>query len=280
MNYKIIRDNIEDMVNDNHRDFVKAVISMEKGVNDEIALDKLYDFYMENDSANLLNEEFDVMIEKLRKQGQVKDIPYIKKEKDELVDIVGNIAGKVDVVERENKKGESFKVVNFSVVSNDSLGNKVYHNCSAYGEKGDIPKNFKQGDFVKIFGQVRISVDGNGKEYRNVNILSSRILKAKERMDEVSNSQETATLEMGMKDSTKAEKESVRKIINKYKDENKGMAKLRKEIIKDMRDKYFIDQYYKIKIKNYFLSMNIIKYIVIIKTRVFFYDNSGNITNI
>ena len=241
MNYKIIRDNIEDMVNDNHRDFVKAVISMEKGVNDEIALDKLYDFYMENDSANLLNEEFDVMIEKLRKQGQVKDIPYIKKEKDELVDIVGNIAGKVDVVERENKKGESFKVVNFSVVSNDSLGNKVYHNCSAYGEKGDIPKNFKQGDFVKIFGQVRISVDGNGKEYRNVNILSSRILKAKERMDEVSNSQETATLEMGMKDSKKAEKESVRKIINKYKDENKGMAKLRKEIIKDMRDKYFID---------------------------------------
>ena len=85
---------------------------------------------------------------------------------------------------------------------------------------------------------------------------------------------------MGMKDSKKAEKESVRKIINKYKDENKGMAKLRKEIIKDMRDKYFIDQYYKIKIKNYFLSMNIIKYIVIIKTRVFFYDNSGNITNI
>ena len=157
------------------------------------------------------------------------------------MDIVGNIAGKVDVVERKNKKGELFKVVNFSVVSNDSLGNKVYHNCSAYGEKGDIPKNFKQGDFVKIFGQVRISVDGNGKEYRNVNILSSKLLKAKERRDEVSNSQETATLEMDMKDSKKAEKESVRKTINKYKDENKGMAKLRKEIIKDMRDKYFID---------------------------------------
>ena len=241
MNYEIIRDKIEDMVNDNHRDFVKAVISMEKGINDEDALDRLYDSYMENDSANLLNEEFDVMIEELREQGQIKDITYTRKEKDELVDIVGNIADKVDVVERGNKKGESFKVVNFSVVSNDSLGNKVYHSCSAYGEKGDIPKTFRQGDFVKLFGQVRISADGNGKEYRNVNILSSRILKAKEQRDEVSNSQETATLEKDLKDSKKAEKESVRKTINKYKDENKGMAKLRKEIIKDMRDKYFID---------------------------------------
>ena len=152
MDYETIRDKIEDMANDNHRDFVKAVISREKGINDESALDKLYDFYMENDSANLLNEEFDVMNEELREQGQIKNTPYVRKEKDELVDIVGNIAGKVDMVERENKKGELFKVVNFSVVSNDSLGNKVYHNCSAYGEKGDIPKYFKSGDFVKIFG--------------------------------------------------------------------------------------------------------------------------------
>ena len=151
MDYKTIRDKIEDMANDNHRDFVKAVISLEKGINDESALDRLYDSYMENDSANLLNEEFDVMIEELREQGQVKDILYIKKEKDELVDIVGNIAGKVDVVERENKKGKTFKVVNFCVVSNDSLGNKTYHNCSAYGEKGDIPKSFKQGEFCKTF---------------------------------------------------------------------------------------------------------------------------------
>ena len=226
MNYKIIRDNIEDMVNDNHRDFVKAVISLEKGINDESALDRLYDSYMENDAANLLNEEFDVMIEE---------------KKDELVDIVGNIAGKVDMVERENKKGELFKVVNFSVVSNDSLGNKVYHNCSAYGEKGDIPKNFKQGDFVKIFGQVRTSVDGNGKEHRNVNILSSRLLKAKEQRNEVFNSQETATLEKNTKDSKKADKESVKKTINKYKDENKVIVKSKKEIIKELKDKYHID---------------------------------------
>ena len=51
-----------------------------------------------------------------------------------------------------------------------------------------------------------------------------------------------------MKDSKRAEKESVRKIINKYKDENKETAKSKKKIIKEMREKYFIYQYYKIKI--------------------------------
>jgi len=30
-----MRNQIEDMVNDNHKDFVKAIISVEKGINDE-----------------------------------------------------------------------------------------------------------------------------------------------------------------------------------------------------------------------------------------------------
>ena len=173
MDYKTMRNQIEDMVSDNHKDFVKAIISMEKGINDESALDKLYDAYMDNDSLNLLHEEFDYMIEDLREQGQIKDLPYVQEEKDNLINIVGNIVGEVDVVERENKNGETFKVANFSVVSKDDEGNKVYHNCSAYGEKSDIPKDFKQGDFVKLFGQIRTPIDDNGKERSNIRIFSS-----------------------------------------------------------------------------------------------------------
>ena len=67
MDYKAMRDRIEGMVNDNHRDFVKAIISIEKGINDERDLDKLYETYMDNDILKLLNEEFDHMIEELRK---------------------------------------------------------------------------------------------------------------------------------------------------------------------------------------------------------------------
>ena len=214
---------------------------MEKGINDEKALDKLYDSYMKNDSVNLLHEEFDIIIDGLRKQGQRNDLPYARKEIDESVNIVGNIAGKVNVVERENKKGEPFKIVNFSVVSNDGLGNKVYHNCSAYGEKGDISKNFKQGDFVKIFGQVRTSADDSGKEHRNINILSSKLLKAKEQNKEITAISEKEKLNNGIMGREKTERESVKDSIKKYKGKDNGIPQSRKEIIKEMKDKYLID---------------------------------------
>ena len=67
MAYKAMRDRIEDMVKDNYKDFVKAIISIENGINDESLLDKLYNTYMDNDNLSLLNEEFDHMIEELRK---------------------------------------------------------------------------------------------------------------------------------------------------------------------------------------------------------------------
>ena len=64
---------------------------------------------------------------------------------------LGNIAGKVKNLERENANGEKFKVSNFSIVSKDDDGNKVYTNCSAYGDKTKDIENLKQRDFVKIF---------------------------------------------------------------------------------------------------------------------------------
>ena len=216
MDYKTMRDRIEDMVNDNHKDFVKAIISMEKGINDESALNKIYDAYMDNDTVNLLHEEFDYMIEDLREQGQIKDLAYVQKEKDNLINIVGNVVGKVNVVERENKNGEAFKVANFSVVSKDDEGNKLYHNCSAYGEKSYIPKDFKQGDFVKLFGQIRTSIDDNGKEHSNVRILSSKLLKAKEQMK-----------------GQEVKKESVLGAIKKYQTEDKEKPKEKKEANKE-----------------------------------------------
>lgn len=204
------------MVNDDHKDFIKAIISMEKGINDERALDKLYDAYMDNDSLNLLHEEFDYMIEDLKEQGHIKDLPYVQEEKDNLINIVGNIVEEVDVVERENKNGEAFKVANFSVISKDDEWNKVYHNCSAYGEKSDIPKDFKQGDFVKLCGQIRTSIDDSDKEHSNIRIIASKLLKAKEQMK-----------------GQEEKKESVLGAIKKYQAENKEKPKEKKEANKE-----------------------------------------------
>ncbi len=216
MNYKEMRNTIEQMVNENYEDFTKALISFEKGVNDKEALDILYDNYTNNDSLTLLNEEFDYMIDELRESGQIKENASLEKEDNDLVNIVGNIVGDVEVVERENKSGEAFKVVNFSVVSKDDDGNKHYTNCSAYGEKGDILKDFKKGDFVKLFGQERKSIDDHGKEHTNVRILSSKLLKAKEQMK-----------------SQEEKKESVLGAIKKFKAEEKANPTEKKEASKE-----------------------------------------------
>ena len=122
------------------------------------------------------------MIDKLRENGQLKEKTIIQVEDNVLLNVIGNTIGDVEVVERKNKNGELFKVAYFSIVSNHENGNKFNTNCSAYGEKSDIPKDFLQGDFVKVFGQVKTSTDDNRKEYSNIRLLSSKLLKAKEKM--------------------------------------------------------------------------------------------------
>ena len=181
MEYKDIRENLEEMMNDNYKDFIKALVSIEKGVNDEKALEEVYVLYMNNDTTGLLSDDFDYMIDDMKEQGKIVENVSDIEEKDDLINLVGNIAGQVENLERENANGEKFKVSNFSIVSKDDYGNKIYTNCSAYRDKTKDIENLKQGDFVKIFGQVKTSIDNNGKEHKNVRILSSKLLKAKEK---------------------------------------------------------------------------------------------------
>lgn len=68
-------------------------------------------------------------------------------------------------------------------LAKDDDGDKIYTNCSSYGDKTKEVANLERGDFVKIFGQVRTSIDNNGKEHKNVRVLSSKLLKAVRDMD-------------------------------------------------------------------------------------------------
>ena len=47
---------------------------------------------MDNYSMSLLNEEFDCLIDELRKNGQIKERVAIEKEDNGLENIVGNIS--------------------------------------------------------------------------------------------------------------------------------------------------------------------------------------------
>ena len=72
-----MRNQIEDMVNDNHKDFVKAIISVEKGISDERALDKLYDAYMDNDIVNFIWKCKEISLRTFRRE---QDPKYIQME--------------------------------------------------------------------------------------------------------------------------------------------------------------------------------------------------------
>ena len=60
---------------------------------------------------------------------------------------------------------------------NTLLGNYLF-----YGDKTKDLENLKQGDFVKIFGEVKTNIGNNEREHKNVRILSSKLLKAKEQV--------------------------------------------------------------------------------------------------
>lgn len=203
MDYKEMRKEVENMINNNYNDFVKAVVGIELGINDEKGLDLIYDKYMEDDSAGLLNENFDYIVDELKEQGKIIDNQAELSENKNLVNIIGNISGEIEKTEISS----GVNVCNFSVVSKNDAGDKVYNNCSAYGNKAKDVENLKQGDFVKIFGEEKPYIDNNGKERKNIRVLSAILLKAKEL------------------DNEKPKKESVLGKIADYKKEEKEQSK-------------------------------------------------------
>ncbi|QWQ38620.1 single-stranded DNA-binding protein [Gemella sp. zg-570] len=182
MNFKEMKNTLNEMINNNYEDFVKALISVEKGVNNQEALNNLYEQFMENDGMNLLHEEFDYMIDELANNGVIKE----NEKEVELNVYVGNIVSDVKVEEIEGKNGK-FKVANFNIAVNDERGESKFINISAYGEKTKFVEDMKKGDFVKISGEERYSTDEKGNEYLNVKAIYSKVLKAKVQEKETEN---------------------------------------------------------------------------------------------
>ena len=59
MGYLEIVKVIERIAESNYKEYIKAMIYIEKNIKDEVVLDKLYQEYYENDDVNLLNDFFD-----------------------------------------------------------------------------------------------------------------------------------------------------------------------------------------------------------------------------
>lgn len=57
---------IEEMMQKDYKTFVTALISIEKDITNQYALDMMYQKYMNTDEMHLLNDEFDEMITVVR----------------------------------------------------------------------------------------------------------------------------------------------------------------------------------------------------------------------
>lgn len=184
MDYNGIRSEVDKMLNTNHKDFVKAFIGAEKGIDDEVALNKLYDYYMENDSLSLIHDDFDEKIEEMREDGLIRD--NISDDRyGNLKEVVGSLVNDVDIKEVTNRETKSnFKVANFSIVAKDEEGEKVYTNVSAYGKDVEKVENLRKGDFIKVSGEERFSYGENGKEYKNLKLDDLKVLKTREQTKE------------------------------------------------------------------------------------------------
>lgn len=68
------------------------------------------------------------------------------------------------------KDGEKIEVVNFTLVKNYGKG-KEYINCSAYGNKVEIAKEFLKGDLIHIFGYFK-ERQVDEKTYKNFIVKS------------------------------------------------------------------------------------------------------------
>ncbi len=60
--------------------------------------------------------------------------------------------------------------------------NILLGNYPFYVYKTKDLQNLKQEDFVKIFGEVKTNIGNNEREHKNIRILSSKLLKAKEQV--------------------------------------------------------------------------------------------------
>lgn len=200
----------------NHSDFVKGIISLETGINNEDVLEDAYDNYMTDSTMGLIDEKFmdfideelaiaqDTKLNEVQKEVDIqeqngqeinegehaeiqenvakeKTNTTVKDNKDqEKQYIKGNLTADVEIKDLRSNEGQDFRVASFSIAQNDEMGNVKFTNCFAYNEQIQAVESFKKGDFVSLSGKEKLTTGKNGKQYTSFRIYSAKLLKSKE----------------------------------------------------------------------------------------------------
>lgn len=207
-NFETMKETLSFLAEYNHSDFVKGILSLETGIENEDTLDAAYDNYMNDKVMGLVDEKFydyinenEIEAPDLESKMEEKNSALSgeentmeenntmknnksneNKEKADTININGNIASDIDIKNLTSKDGKDFTVASFAIAENDKEGNVKYTNCLAYNDKVSSVENLKKGDFVHIFGKEKISQGKDGKEYTSLKVYSAKLLKAKEQV--------------------------------------------------------------------------------------------------
>ena len=207
-NFETMKETLSFLAEYNHSDFVKGILSLETGIENEDTLDAAYDNYMNDKVMGLVDEKFYDYIDENEieapdleskieeknsalsgEENTMEENNTMKnnksnenKEKADTININGNIASDIEIKNLTSKDGKDFTVASFAIAENDKEGNVKYTNCLAYNDKVSSVENLKKGDFVHIFGKEKISQGKDGKEYTSLKVYSAKLLKAKEQV--------------------------------------------------------------------------------------------------
>ena len=196
-----MKDLLSDLMDNNYENFVKAMVSIESGIENEETLQNAYDNYLNDDVMGLIDDNFakyldDYSLEseqsqETKKEERVnspinKEDNKVSKEKENMPDekkekenqsITGNLTTDPKISEHTSKDGRDFKVASFSIASNDKDGNVKFTNCYAYDNKIEKVGNLKKGDFVSLLGKMQVSQSKEGKSYENFKVYGVKVLK-------------------------------------------------------------------------------------------------------
>ena len=59
-NFKEVKQELEKLKDENYKNYIKAILSIELNIEQEELLDDLYNEYMENDNFKLINDNFEI----------------------------------------------------------------------------------------------------------------------------------------------------------------------------------------------------------------------------
>ena len=153
-----IIDTINKMIDEDYEGFVKALITIETGIDNPDLLDELYDRFMHNDGVNLINDYFDELIYDL------EDEITIGKEKD------------IEPVEVSSKENELFNKMDDFVNAYTDLSNAMYDADYDFADSYPLEKSFHDIDFIDWVEatKTKLSEEKKGMNVERINAITDK----------------------------------------------------------------------------------------------------------